>query len=524
MSEKTLDQLQKELDDARQARENLKNSLASATPSTRSSIQKQYEAAKKTFDNAEKAFNKASDAAKKVQKEQETAQAATSLASERDRSKAQSDISALETAVSNASAQFNSDPNDNKKFATYQQSMEKLNSRYLFYQAKGIDFPRKVQPAQGGGYIEVAPQEVAAETRTVAGRRATAGMRGESGVIPARTTATPTTPSQPVPPSAPSVTPAKGKGKGKKAPVVSPDAWKDILRERFPAYNNDWLTENATTHFGQDVIELMIEAANPNGKFGGLKTEDGLKAYELAFRQTNYYLNTTSAAKQFDQSTPATQKALVDAKKLELSGELGDVGLDETTLNALASDAARKGLTGLGLRQAAYSYILKPADQPTAIATRAMEAADADRIREIGRAYNYNVSDSELKSILTGAPTAAGVVLTEEGLRQKAQNWAKGAMPQLADQIDRGLTLEEIGGNYQKYAAQILEQPEDKIDMFSGPYLQAFGTKETGQMSLGDWIERLKSDSRFGWQYTKQANQQATDVALSIARAFGKVQ
>jgi hypothetical protein len=153
-----------------------------------------------------------------------------------------------------------------------------------------------------------------------------------------------------------------------------------------------------------------------------------------------------------------------------------------------------------------------------------MEAADADRIREIGRAYNYNVSDSELKSILTGAPTAAGVVLTEEGLRQKAQNWAKGAMPQLADQIDRGLTLEEIGGNYQKYAAQILEQPEDKIDMFSGPYLQAFGTKETGQMSLGDWIERLKSDSRFGWQYTKQANQQATDVALSIARAFGKVQ
>lgn len=358
-------------------------------------------------------------------------------------------------------------------------------------------------------------------TKTVTPSGAQERLGGTSDVVPAKPTITPT---ETVPPSAPSVTPVKGKGKGKKAPVVSPDAWKDILRERFPAYNNDWLTENATTHFGQDVIELMIEAANPNGKFGGLKTEDGLKAYELAFRQTNYYLNTTSAAKQFDQSTPATQKALVDAKKLELSGELGDVGLDETTLNALASDAARKGLTGLGLRQAAYSYILKPADQPTAVATRAMEAADADRIRAIGRAYNYNVSDSELKSILTGAPTAAGVVLTEEGLRQKAQNWAKGAMPQLADQIDRGLTLEEIGGNYQKYAAQILEQPEDKIDMFSGPYLQAFGTKETGQMSLGDWIERLKSDSRFGWQYTKQANQQATDVALSIARAFGKVQ
>jgi hypothetical protein len=315
-------------------------------------------------------------------------------------------------------------------------------------------------------------------------------------------------------------------GKGARVPrqPVSPDAWKDILRQRFPAYSNDWLTDNAVAHFGQDVIDLMVAAANPNGEFKGLQTEASIKAFELRLAQTNYFLNTASAAKAFDQSTPGNQKTLIDAKKLELKNELGDIGLDETTLNALAADAARKGLTGLGLTQAAYSYILKPTDQPSKIATRAMEAADADRIRAIGRAYNYNVSDAELKSILTGAPTAAGVVLTEEGLRQKAQNWAKGAMPQLADQIDRGLTLEEIGGNYQKYAAQILEQPEDKIDMFSGPYLQAFGTKETGQMSLGDWIERLKSDSRFGWQYTKQANQQATDVALSIARAFGKVQ
>jgi hypothetical protein len=391
-----------------------------------------------------------------------------------------------------------------------------------------------------------AAQELRGGTQDVTAAPVTAtSTQARTGVVPAKTTVTaPTTATTAAPPGvrggmavktsptipAP-VTPSGGGGtgtggKGTRTPrqPVSPDAWKDILRQRFPAYSNDWLADNGVAHFGQDLIELMVEASKPNGKFGGLKTDAGVKAFELALRQTNYFLNTDNSAKQFDQSTPATQKTLIDAKKLELTSELGDIGLDEVTINALAADAARKGLTGLGLTQAAYSYILKPADQPTAVATRAMEAADADRIRAIGRAYNYNVSDSELKSILTGAPTAAGVVLTEEGLRQKAQNWAKGAMPQLADQIDRGLTLEEIGGNYQKDAAQILEQPEDKIDMFSGPYLQAFGTKETGQMSLGDWIERLKSDSRFGWQYTKQANQQATDVALSIARAFGKVQ
>jgi uncharacterized protein YjdB len=42
-------------------------------------------------------------------------------------------------------------------------------------------------------------------------------------------------------------------------------------------------------------------------------------------------------------------------------------------------------------------------------------------------------------------------------------------------------------------------------------------------MGLGDWVTKLKSDESFGWQFTKQANQQATDIGLTLARAFGKV-
>jgi hypothetical protein len=68
-----------------------------------------------------------------------------------------------------------------------------------------------------------------------------------------------------------------------------------------------------------------------------------------------------------------------------------------------------------------------------------------------------------------------------------------------------------------------LEQTPDQINMFDGPYLQAFGSQESGQLSLTDWTKRVKSDPSFGWQYTKQANQQATDIGLTLARAFGKV-
>lgn len=432
--------------------------------------------------------------------------------------RAKSMLPGADTAANNARRDFNSGAISESEYtallarpAQIRADIEKMETGKALGQLVGSN-----------QYSILAEAPVTATQRgAVAPRRATAGMRGEGGavtpVVVPDETPTSTTPTETTPITAPKV-------KGAKKPAVAPDAWKDILRQNFPSYSNDWLTDNAITHFGQDVIDLMVEAANPNGRFGGLKTDEGKAAYDKALRQTSYFLNTETAARAFDQATPANQQALVNQKKLEITADLGDVGLDEQTLNKVAAEAARKGLTGLGLSQAVYANILKPSGAPTPLATRALEAADADRIRKIGRAYNYNVTDDELKSILTGAPTPAGVVLTEEGLRQKAQNYAKGVMPQLADQIDRGLTLEEIGGNYSRYAAQILEQTEDQIDMFSGPYLQAFGNKETGQLSLGDWVERLKSDSRFGWQYTKQANQQATDVALSIARAFGKVQ
>jgi hypothetical protein len=214
----------------------------------------------------------------------------------------------------------------------------------------------------------------------------------------------------------------------------------------------------------------------------------------------------------------------VSNTKQRIANTYGDVGLDEATLEQVALNVARQGLTGLGEKQAVYNAVFTARQSAPQQAGRALQGVDADRIRQLGRAYNFNVSDNQIQSILTGTPEAAtGVVLTEAGLRERLQRYVKGIMPQLSDQIDAGLTLEDIGGNYRRYAANLLEQSEDQINMFEGPFVEAFGNKEQGQLSLGEWTQKVKSDARFGWQYTNQANQQATDVALTLARAFGKV-
>ena len=302
--------------------------------------------------------------------------------------------------------------------------------------------------------------------------------------------------------------------------------WQAVLQDQFPGYSKDWLASNATTHFGQDMINLMVEAAKPNGRFMGLTTDASVAAFQKAIKQTTYWQTTETAAKNFDQAIGVDRDRIINNKKLEIANSYGDVSFDDATLTQLATNAARLGLTGLGLQQAVYAGALKPGagGSQTALAGRVLQGADADRIRSIGRAWNTKITDGQVQAILTGkADPATGIVLTEDALREQLQAKWKGAMPHLRDQFDAGLTLDQIGSSYKSYAAQLLETPEDQINMFEGPYLQAFDNGEGGQLSLSQWVEKVKTDPRFGWQYTKQANQQATDIALTLARAFGKV-
>lgn len=314
------------------------------------------------------------------------------------------------------------------------------------------------------------------------------------------------------------------RGGRRKPPVATDEQIAEAVQQFFPNVSAEWLSENGVAHFGQDLIDLFRRVAAPGSTFD-VTTEDGKERIRAEIRKTVYWQTTTTAAKNFDQLAEVDRVNTLERTKQRLAATYGDLGLDQTTLNELSQLVARNGLTGLGEQQAIYNAVFRVAAQRPSQAQRALEGADADRIRSLGRAYNFDVTNEQIQSILTGTPeTATGLVLTEDGLRERMQKAVKGAMPQLADQIDAGLTLDDISRNYKRYAAQLLERDENEINMFEGPYLDAFGNKDQGQLSLGEWTQKVKSDPRFGWQFTNQANRQASDIALTIARAFGKVQ
>jgi len=291
-------------------------------------------------------------------------------------------------------------------------------------------------------------------------------------------------------------------------------AWMEIFRKDYPSYS-DWTTSAVTEHFGQDFMDILNDAS--------LSPEE----QQRRLKSTKYFTAASDKQYKFDTERTGVQQELIATARRAITTDYADVGLSETDLTDLSKTVARSGLTGTGLKQAVYQYAFRrgaaaPTVTDTKMATNVLQGADADAIRQSARAYGYAVSDAEVQAALTGG-MYNGVAVSSESITQKAQKAAKGAYGHLSDQIDSGLSLDDIFSNYRRYAANVLELDESQIDFTKDPKWQsAFGTKELGQMGLGDWVKKLKSDKSFGWQYTNEANRQAVDIAAMIARTFGK--
>jgi len=96
----------------------------------------------------------------------------------------------------------------------------------------------------------------------------------------------------------------------------------------------------------------------------------------------------------------------------------------------------------------------------------------------------------------------------------------------LADLIDQGVSLESLAGNFQTTAAKLLEVDPNTIDMSAANYEVALNFGEEGKkrvMTTGEWDRLLRTDSRYGWEKTNNAKQEARGLAASLVQAFGRI-
>lgn len=276
----------------------------------------------------------------------------------------------------------------------------------------------------------------------------------------------------------------------------------------------------------EGVPELLRKAVDKDW----FDSPEGEKQFLQEFAKTPYALNADANQEKFDLSDPGTKRSLIEAQIDNIRSQYGEIQFDQTTLEEVATTAARNKSTNIELGRLVYRAAFKrgaaqPAFGESVAAKTALGGEDVARVRAIYRAYGQTADDQTIARVLAGeVDPASGVVMTEDMLRNNLRDIAKVSYKPFADLLDRGISVETIFQPYKQIAASVLEKTPDEVELVDASgkpsqFASALMMKEP--MSLTDWITTLKSDERYGWQFTSEAKQKATSLVMDLEKAFG---
>lgn len=304
---------------------------------------------------------------------------------------------------------------------------------------------------------------------------------------------------------------------------VKKQEWRAQFAAKFPQFakilDGGAGEAEARSVFGDDLINLVIDIAkNPDNY--DLTTQAGINALDAKIYATKYWNETTAAAKAFDSLTEGERLDQISNNRINIANAYGDLGLTTTELDEISKTATRRKLTGIALSQ----YINSKVGARARGRQDLMETLDAQALRKVAKQYNYNPSDLEDQILASiQGKEYNGEVITADTFKKKGLTAAKAAYFNLAPQLDAGLTLDDIFSPYRQIASRVLEMPENSIDYSDPKFSAAFGSPSKPQMSLSEWETLLKTDDKYKYKFTKQANDDARSLAMTIARAFGKL-
>lgn len=279
------------------------------------------------------------------------------------------------------------------------------------------------------------------------------------------------------------------------APVAPDNSWEPGFKQKYPQYT--WMFTDIDRIKNADLFELFGRAQTQNME---------IQEFDRQFQGTSWF------------------QGLSESKKgRELSASIGSLEWGSGQLAKFLTKATQYGYEGDNLKQQAYAELFNQVDKkylnPGAIDQIKQSTAYLN-LKNIGSQFLEPVNDDDIRLALTGGKTS-------EDLLRVAREKAKARYPHLKETLDAGVTLEELSGNFKKIAAQTLELDPASISMSDPKYNKALNFIENGKarmLSFGEWENELRTNTNYGYSFTKKANQDATEIGLAIARAFGKVQ
>ena len=202
-------------------------------------------------------------------------------------------------------------------------------------------------------------------------------------------------------------------------------------------------------------------------------------------------------------------KDAIETARLAAGAELTDV-----EVNAIAQEAYDKGLDR---ERNSFNAFL---DSKFKFSATAAKGKAGEQLADLQKVAAANGLDLQ-KAFGTQLPIWFASINKGESIdtyKKMIRDVAKIGMPQnIASLLDNGVDLDAIYSPYKNVMASVLEINPESITL-SDPLLRSAITGEK-ELPIYEFQRQLRKDTR--WQYTNQAKEEVSDVALKVLRDFG---
>ncbi len=199
----------------------------------------------------------------------------------------------------------------------------------------------------------------------------------------------------------------------------------------------------------------------------------------------------------------------IETARLASGAELTDI-----EINDLAQEAYDKGLDR---ERNSFNAFLDSKFKFSATGAKGKAGEQLADLQAVAAANGLDLQ----KAFGTQLPSWFAAINKGESIdtyKKMIRDVAKIGMPQnIASMLDNGVDLDAIYSPYKNVMASVLEINPQSITL-NDPLLRSAITGEK-ELPIYEFQRQLRKDSR--WQYTNQAKEEVSDVALKVLRDFG---
>ena len=262
-----------------------------------------------------------------------------------------------------------------------------------------------------------------------------------------------------------------------------------------------------------------------------------------AFKKTEWYNETSVVMQNFDldweaagpfeswtQLTPRREE-LIKAEKDYIEDQLELLGItdqvDEAEVNKLATFVKRNGMDTGEIRD--YLSDVESIDFQSYIADtdEGLLGTYKSSLATTAASYMVELDDDQLNMFVEGLYDADDPAAQLSLFKNQFKNMAKERFPTLSGVIDQGITPQQYFAPYSARVSKLLDRPVDFMGerdsgifdkIASGMPDEKFGQRTMTFTEMNEYVRGLDE-----WQYTKNANDEARQIANNVGRMFGFV-